>query len=86
MIRPSTEGSEAGGRPRWIWLVGAALAAAPAIYLTYAGVDYARNGCDCREAFFPDWIWAVMLALSAPFYAAALALAARASWPRRRET
>ena len=86
MIRSSADGGAEARRPRWLWLVGAALALAPAIYLTYAGIDYARNGCDCREAFLPDWIWAVMLALSAPFYAAAVALAARASWPRRRET
>ncbi len=70
--------SREASSPRWIRagapLVGVAVALAAAGWLTYGGVDYARNGCDCHEPLFPDWIWVVMLGLALPFYGVALAL------------
>jgi len=67
--------------PRWMRayapLVGAMLALAAAGWLTYGGIDYARNGCDCHEPLFPEWIWVVLLGVSVPFYGVALALIVR---------
>jgi hypothetical protein len=58
-------------------LVGAAIATAIGVGLTIVGVDYARNGCDCDEPWYPDWIWIVMLVMATAFYALALALIVR---------
>jgi hypothetical protein len=76
-MRDPTAGQDA---PAWARalapLVGAGLALAGAAYFTYTGIDYARRGCGCHEALFPDWIWGVMLAVAVALYAAAAALMA----------
>jgi hypothetical protein len=57
-------------------LVAAAIALAIGAWLTYAGIDYAYNGCDCNRPWYPDWLWIPIIALAALFCAAALALSA----------
>jgi hypothetical protein len=79
--------SREASSPRWMRayapLVGAAVALVAAGWFTYAGIDYARNGCGCRDPLFPDWIWVVMLGVAVPFYAVAFALVVRVVTARR---
>jgi hypothetical protein len=58
-------------------LVGAAVALVIGVWLAVSGIDYARNGCDCDEPWYPDWIWVAMIGLAATFFAAAIALIVR---------
>ena len=79
--------SGARSSPPWVRrampLFGAAIALAIAAWLTYAGVDYARNGCNCNEAWYPGWIWLPMLGLAGVSYLLALGIIARAVTRRR---
>ena len=76
MLDPSRAPASPAWR-RWVPLIGAAIALAIGGWLTYTGIDYARNRCDCDKPWFPDWSWVVTLALAAVSYALALALIAR---------
>ncbi len=69
--------SRGGPAPAWLPFLGALIALAIGGWLTYAGIDLARNGCDCDEPWYPEWIWVVMIALAASFIAAAVALVIR---------
>jgi hypothetical protein len=89
MIDRHHRGADGRPLPRLVLAIGAVLAAVFAAALTFTGVDLLMNGCSCDEPLYPDWAWAVMLALAVPFYAAALTLAVRllrgARHPEHRE-
>jgi hypothetical protein len=85
MLDPSRE-RQASPRSRAIaFAVGAFFSLAIGVWLTFAGVDYLVNGCDCHEPLFGDWYGGVLIAFAAPFYAAAVLLILRsARWWRGR--
>jgi hypothetical protein len=76
MLHPETRGRRV---PRAAYAAAALFALALAVYLTYAGIDYAVNGCGCEGAASGDWFWAAMLAVAVGCYGAAVALALRAA-------
>jgi hypothetical protein len=50
------------------------LAASVTGALTYAAIRWLVTGCGCDESLYPDWTWAVLLALALPFAAMAVVL------------
>jgi hypothetical protein len=63
--------------PRWAPAAGAALALAGAIALTWRGVTWIGSDCSCAGGALPEWSGWALIALAAPFYAAAIALVLR---------